>query len=108
MTTHLRPIYDRIVVRRLPRKDKTDGGLFIPDTAKEKPIEGYVVAVGPGAMLDSGVLKLSEVKAGQTVMFDRHRGVEVTIGGEEHLVIREGDVLGVVEDAKTPIAGSSR
>ena len=91
----IRPLQDRIVVKRLEADKKTKGGLIIPDTAKEKPIEGKVVAVGNGKILKNGKARPLEVKVGDTVLFGKYTGTEVKLDGEEHLLIREEDVLAV-------------
>ena len=93
----IRPLHDRILVKRLEEQEKTAGGLYIPDTAKEKPIEAKVVAVGAGKRLEDGSLKKPELKAGDRVLFSKYSGTEVKIDGEEHLIMREEDILAVVE-----------
>jgi chaperonin GroES len=93
----IRPLHDRILVKRLAEVDKTAGGLYIPDTAKEKPIEAKVVAVGAGKRLDDGKLRAPNVKPGDKVLFAKYSGTEVKIDGEEHLIMREDDVLAVIE-----------
>ena len=93
----IRPLHDRVLVKRLESEDKTSGGLFIPDTAKEKPIEARVVAVGTGKVLDDGTVRKPELKAGDRVLFAKYSGSEVKIDGEEHLIMREDDILAVVE-----------
>ena len=93
----IRPLQDRIVVKRLEADKKTKGGLIIPDTAKEKPIEGKVVAVGNGKVLKDGKVRPLEVKVGDTVLFGKYTGTEVKIDGEEHVLIREDDVLAVTD-----------
>ena len=97
-----RPLHDRIVVRRIDAEDKTAGGIIIPDTAKEKPMEGEVVAVGPGARDDKGQLVALDVKAGDRILFGKWSGTEVKIDGEELLIMKESDVMGVLE-VKTPL-----
>ena len=92
-----RPLHDRVLVRRLEGEAKTAGGIIIPDTAKEKPQQGEVVAVGPGARNEKGELVALDVKAGDRILFGKWSGTEVKIDGEEHLVIREEDILGVIE-----------
>ena len=91
----IRPLQDRIVVKRLEAETKTKGGLIIPDTAKEKPIEGKVVAVGNGKVLKDGKVRPLEVKVGDTVLFGKYTGTEIKLDGEEHVLIREDDVLAV-------------
>ena len=94
-----RPLHDRVVVRRLEADQKTKGGIIIPDTAKEKPQEGEVIAVGPGARDETGKLIPLDVKAGDRVLFGKWSGTEVKIDGEDLLIMKESDVLGIVEDA---------
>ena len=93
----IRPLHDRVIVKRVPEETKTKGGIIIPDTAKEKPIEGEVVAVGNGKILDDGTVRKLEVKAGDRILFGKYSGTEVKIDGEEHLILREDDILGVIE-----------
>ena len=92
-----RPLHDRVVVRRLNAEEKTAGGIIIPDTAKEKPMEGAIVAVGPGARNERGELVALDVKAGDIVLFGKWSGTEVKIDGEELLIMKESDVMGVIE-----------
>ena len=92
-----RPLHDRVVIRRIEGEDKTEGGILIPDTVKEKPQEGEVVAVGPGARDESGKLIEIEVKAGDRVLFGKWSGAEVKIDGEDLLIMKESDILGVIE-----------
>jgi chaperonin GroES len=94
---HFRPLHDRVVVRRIEAEEKSSGGIIIPDTAKEKPQEGEVVAVGPGARDDAGRLVELSVKAGDRVLFGKWSGTEVKIDGEDLLIMKESDILGVVE-----------
>ncbi len=91
----IRPLQDRIVVTRVESESKTAGGLIIPDTAKEKPIQGKVVAVGSGKLLKDGSLRKPDVKVGDTVLFGKYSGTEVKLDGVEHVILREDDVLGV-------------
>ena len=91
-----RPLHDRVVVKRIDAEEKTKGGIIIPDTAKEKPQQGKVVAVGPGKKDDGKLIPL-DVKAGDTVLFAKYAGTDIKIEGEDHLILREDDVLGVVE-----------
>ena len=91
-----RPLHDRVVLRRLEGEEKTKGGIIIPDTAKEKPQEGEVVAVGPGARDESGNLVPLDVKAGDRVLFGKWSGTEVKIDGQELLIMKESDILGIV------------
>jgi chaperonin GroES len=93
----IRPLKDRVLVRRVKEPNTTKGGIIIPDTAKEKPIEGIVVAVGSGKVLDDGTVRLPDVKEGDRILYGKYSGTEVEIEGEEHLIIREDDVLGVIE-----------
>lgn len=94
----VKPLQDRIIVKRLEEEEKTKGGIIIPDAAKEKPQEGKVIAVGDGKVLDNGTkLKLS-VKAGDKILFGKYSGTEIKIDGEEHLILREDDVLGIIVD----------
>ena len=93
----IRPLQDRIIVKRIEEEDKTKGGIIIPDTAKEKPIEGKVVSAGKGKILDDGSIGPMEVKAGDRILFSKYAGTEVKIDGEDHLIMREEDVLGVIE-----------
>lgn len=93
----IRPLHDRVIVKRVDSESKTKGGLYIPDTAKEKPIEGTVLAVGNGKILDDGSVRKLEVKEGDRVLFGNYSGTEVKLEGEEHLILREDDILGVVE-----------
>jgi chaperonin GroES len=92
-----RPLHDRVVVRRLEQEAKTAGGIIIPDTAKEKPQEGEVVAVGPGARDEHGKLQALDLKAGDRVLFGKWSGTEVKIDGEELMIMKESDVMGVIE-----------
>src|SRR5208282_1608431 len=95
-----RPLHDRVVLRRIEQETKTLGGIIIPDTAKEKPQEGEVVAVGPGTRDENGKLHALDVKAGDRVLFGKWSGTEVKIDGEELLIMKESDVMGVIEGAK--------
>jgi chaperonin GroES len=92
-----RPLHDRVVVRRLDAEEKTAGGIIIPDTAKEKPMEGEVIAVGPGARDEQGQLVALDVKAGDRVLFGKWSGTEVKIEGEELLIMKESDIMGIIE-----------
>ena len=91
-----RPLHDRVVVRRLDGEEKTKGGIIIPDTAKEKPSEGVIVAVGPGARDDNGKVTALDVKAGDRILFGKWSGTEVKVNGEDLLIMKESDILGVV------------
>ena len=93
----IRPLQDRVIVRRVKEEEKTKGGLYIPDTAKEKPVEGTVLAVGNGKILEDGSVRKVDVKAGDRVLFGKYSGTEVKVEGEEHLILREDDILGVIE-----------
>jgi chaperonin GroES len=95
---HFRPLHDRVVVRRIDADEKTAGGIIIPDTAKEKPQEGEVVAVGPGAHDDKGSLVALTVKPGDRVLFGKWSGTEVRIDGEDLLIMKESDILGVIDN----------
>ena len=97
-----RPLHDRIVVRRITAEEKTAGGIIIPDTAKEKPMEGEVVAAGPGARNEHGQLVPMDLKAGDRILFGKWSGTEVRIDGEEFLIMKESDVMGVL-DNKAPM-----
>ena len=92
-----RPLHDRVVVRRLAAEEKTSGGIIIPDTAQEKPMEGEIVAAGPGARDEQGKVVALEVKAGDRVLFGKWSGTEVKLDGEELLIMKESDLMGVVE-----------
>ncbi len=93
----IRPLYDRILVKRIEEQSKTAGGLYIPDSAKEKPMEALVVAVGNGKIQDNGSLRKLEVKAGDKILFSKYSGNEIKIDGTEHLILREDDILAVIE-----------
>ncbi len=93
----LRPLNDRVVVKRLEEEQKTAGGIIIPDTAKEKPIQGEVLAVGNGKLLDDGTRRALDVKVGDRVLFSKYAGTEVKIGMEEVLIMREDDILAIIE-----------
>jgi len=95
-----KPLHDRVVIRRIEGEEKTKGGIIIPDSAKEKPQEGEVVAVGPGARDEAGKLIPSDLKAGDRVLFGKWSGTEVKIDGEELLIMKESDVMGVLEGSK--------
>ena len=99
---HFRPLHDRVVVRRIDADEKTAGGIIIPDTAKEKPMEGEVVAAGPGARNEHGQLVPMDLKAGDRILFGKWSGTEVRIDGEELLIMKESDVMGVL-DNKAPM-----
>ncbi|MBK1622797.1 MULTISPECIES: co-chaperone GroES [Hyphomicrobiales] len=92
-----RPLHDRVVVRRLESEEKTKGGIIIPDTAKEKPQEGEVIAVGPGARDDNGQVQALDVKVGDRILFGKWSGTEVKIDGEDLLIMKESDIMGVID-----------
>jgi chaperonin GroES len=94
----LRPLHDRVLVKRLEEEEKTKGGIIIPDTAKEKPIRGEVKAVGPGKLTDEGKRMEMSVSTGDRVMFNKYAGTEIKIDGEEHLVMREDDIVAIIEE----------
>ncbi|MFH1533063.1 MAG: co-chaperone GroES [Pseudomonadota bacterium] len=94
----VKPLHDRILVKRLDGEEKTAGGIIIPDTAKEKPVQGKVIAVGEGKKDDKGVRITMDVKAGDKVLFSRYGGTEVKVGGDELLIMREDDILGIIVD----------
>ena len=91
-----RPLHDRVAVRRVEEETKSKGGIIIPDNAKEKPVEGKVIAVGAGKVGEDGKQRPVDVKAGDTILFGKYSGTEVKIDGEEHLILREEDILGVI------------
>jgi chaperonin GroES len=97
MKMNLRPLQDRILVKRVEQESMTKGGIIIPDSAKEKPAEGKVVAVGNGKMGEDGKRITPDIKAGDRILFGKYAGTEVKIDGEEHLIMREDDVLGIIE-----------
>ncbi|MDT7530321.1 co-chaperone GroES [Sphingopyxis sp. SE2] len=97
---HFRPLHDRVVVRRIEAEEKTSGGIIIPDAAKEKPQEGEVVAVGPGARAEDGTVTALDVQAGDRVLFGKWSGTEVRIDGEDLLIMKESDILGVIEQTE--------
>ena len=92
-----RPLHDRVVIRRLEAEEKTAGGIIIPDTAKEKPMEGEVVAVGPGARDESGKIQPLDVKSGDRVLFGKWSGTEVKLDGEDLIIMKESDIMGIIE-----------
>ena len=92
----VRPLHDRIIIQRLEEEEQRVGGIIIPDTAKEKPIKGKVVAAGPGRRLDNGEVRALTVKEGDVVLFSKYGGTEVKIDGEDHLILREDDILGIL------------
>ena len=94
-----RPLHDRVLVRRIEQEDKTSGGIIIPDTAKEKPMEGEVIAAGSGARGEDGEVHALDVKAGDRILFGKWSGSEVKIDGEELIIMKESDILGIIEGA---------
>jgi len=97
MAKKFRPLHDRLLVKRVEAEEKSKGGIIIPDSAKEKPIEGMVIAVGNGKVLENGTSRKLEVKPGDRVLFGKYSGTEIKIEGEEHVILREDECLGVVE-----------
>lgn len=93
----IKPLYDRVLVKRIDEPEKTKGGIIIPDSAREKPLEGKVIAAGSGHVTDDGKLRALDVKAGDRILFGKYSGTEVKIDGVDHLILREEDILGVVE-----------
>ena len=93
----VKPLQDRVIVKRIEEEETTKGGIIIPDTAKEKPIEGEVVAVGGGKLLDTGTKQTLEVKKGDKVLFGKYAGTDIQIEGEEHLIMREDDIIAIIE-----------
>jgi chaperonin GroES len=93
----IKPLHDRVIVKRVEEEEKTAGGIIIPDAAKEKPAEGKVVAVGEGKILEDGKVRPMNVKAGDRILFSKYAGTEVKVGGEELLIMREDDILGIIE-----------
>jgi len=93
----IRPLQDRVIVKRVEEEEKTKGGIIIPDSAKEKPMEGKVIAVGTGKVLEDGEKHPLDVKKGDRILFGKYAGTEVKIDGEEHLIMREDDILGILE-----------
>ena len=92
-----RPLHDRVLIRRVEAEEKTAGGIIIPDTAKEKPMEGEVVAVGPGARDESGKVQALDVKAGDRVLFGKWSGTEIKLDGEDLIIMKESDIMGIIE-----------
>ncbi|NWF39618.1 co-chaperone GroES [Mariprofundus sp. NF] len=97
MTTKVRPLHDRVIVRRLDEEEKSAGGIIIPDSAKEKPVQGKVIATGRGKSLENGEVRPLDVKEGDTVIFSTYAGTEIKLDGEAFLMMREDDILGVIE-----------
>jgi chaperonin GroES len=96
---NFRPLHDRVVIRRIESNDRTPGGIIIPDTAKEKPQEGEVIAIGPGARDETGRMQPLDVRVGDRILFGKWSGTEVRIAGEEYLIMKESDILGVLDHA---------
>ena len=94
----VKPLQDRVLVKRVDSQDMSKGGIIIPDSAKEKPVEGVVIAVGNGKTTDSGDVRALQVKAGDKILFSKYAGTEIKIDGEEHTIMREDDVLGIIEE----------
>lgn len=94
---NIRPLGDRVIVKRMEEEDKTAGGILIPDSAKEKPLKGKIIAVGSGKVNNKGEIDKLEVKKGDTVVFGKYAGTEVKIEGEQHIILREDDILGIIE-----------
>ena len=94
---NIRPLHDRVIVKRVKEEEKSKGGIIIPDTAKEKPIEGEILAVGSGKIADDGSVRKLDVKVGDRVLFGKYSGTEVKVDGEDRLILREDDILGVLE-----------
>ncbi len=94
---NIRPLQDRIILKRVKEEEKTKGGIIIPDSAKEKPMEGEVIAVGSGKTLDDGTVRKLEVKVGDRVLFGKYSGTEVKLEGDDHLIVREDDIVGILE-----------
>jgi chaperonin GroES len=101
----LRPLHDRILIKRVEEKETVKGGIIIPDTAKEKPQEGEVVAVGNGKKTEDGKVVALDVKVGERVLFGKYSGNDITIDGQEYLILREDEILGVLESAKSAAGG---
>jgi chaperonin GroES len=97
MKTKVRPLHDRVIVKRMEEQEKTKGGIIIPDTAKEKPIEGKVIAVGAGKVAENGKRIPLQVKEGDRILFGKYAGTDIKIEGEEHLIMREDDIIAIVE-----------
>jgi chaperonin GroES len=107
---NFRPLHDRVVVRRVTAEEKSSGGIIIPDTAQEKPMQGEVISVGPGARNENGEIVALDVKAGDRILFGKWSGTEVKLDGEELLIMKESDIMGIIEgqSAATPPAGKKR
>jgi chaperonin GroES len=98
MTTKIRPLGDRLLVKRMDEAEETRGGIIIPDTAKEKPMQGEVIACGPGRTLDDGKIQKMEIKTGDRILMSKYAGTEVKIDGKDYLILREDDVLGIIQN----------
>jgi chaperonin GroES len=107
---NFRPLHDRVVIRRVTAEEKSSGGIIIPDTAQEKPMQGEVIAVGPGARDEQGQIVALDVKAGDRILFGKWSGTEVKLDGEELLIMKESDIMGIIEDQPTtaPLAGKRK
>jgi chaperonin GroES len=105
MASKIRPLHDRVIVKRIEEQEQIRGGIYIPDTAKEKPQEGEVIAAGTGKVLENGTRLEMGVKAGDRVLFGKYAGTEVKLDGEEYLILREDDILGVIEGASKAKSG---
>jgi chaperonin GroES len=101
---NIRPLYDRVVVKRVEDKETMQGGLYIPDSAKEKPQEGEVVAVGQGKRLESGKVVALDVKAGDRILFGKYSGSEIKLDGQEYIIMREDEILGILDGAAKPVS----
>jgi len=99
MSTKIRPLQDRVILKRVKEEEKSKGGIIIPDTAKEKPMEGEIIEVGPGRTSDEGKRTPLEVKKGDRVLYGKYSGTEVTVNGEEYLIMRESDIFAVIQKA---------
>lgn len=99
----IRPLLDRVIVKRVPEEQKTEGGIIIPDTVQEKPLEGVVVAVGKGKVLDDGRLRPLDVKPGDRVLFVKYAGSEVKLDAQDHVALREDDIVGVIEEGSVNV-----
>jgi chaperonin GroES len=95
----IRPLHDRVLIERVEEQEKSKGGIIIPDTAKEKPMQGRVIAVGKGKVTEKGQVTAPDVKEGNRILFSKYAGTEVKIDGKEHLIIREDDILGIIEES---------
>ena len=108
MTTNIKPLHDRVIVKRIDEGEQVRGGIIIPDTAKEKPQEGEVIAVGEGKYLKDGTRQASDVKAGDRVLFGKYGSPEVKIDGEEYLIMREEEILGIISRAGAAAGGGGK